>query len=531
MKKAFLITFLILVSFFILPSRDYALENGGEQIKMYMGEVKIVPVSSPTRIAIANPDIVDVTQVTKSEITLSPKASGATTLILWDNFGEQSFKVRVSSEDLTDIKRRVDNLLKTLGVPGVYTKIEEDEDKLMLLGRIKTAQVRERISTILGPLMGKVVDLMELKEEDAVIEIDVQVLELDKGATDTLGFTWPGSINFLEVGAPGLTSTGTTWGKVFKMGNIERGTAAGGADPYTLKFDALIQEGKARILSRPRLACQSGKEAKLIVGGEIPIFTATQTSTGTTGDVAYKDYGIILNIRPTVDEEQRIHLNLGVEVSEIGSTAESTSYARAYPLTKRNASTEVYMDNGETMAIGGLIKQKSEEDLRRFPWLSDVPVLGAFFRQKVTKSGGGFGSKSDTELFITLTPRIIERKSPLKEVKKEVKPQIETLPVVSGTLPANIAGYATIIQKRILDDMVYPASAKEAGFQGTTKISLLLSFRGELLDAKIKTPSGFNILDDNAINVAKGIASYPPFPSSIDQKELWIDVPIVYRLD
>ncbi len=530
MKKAFLITFLIIASLFILPRRDYALENAGEQLKMYLGEIKIVSVSNPTRIVIANPDIVDVTQVTKSEITLSPKAPGNTTLILWDNFGEQSFKVRVLSEDLNEIKRRVDNLVKTLNLPEVYTKVEEDEGKLLLLGRIKTAQARERINIALGPLKDKIVDLTELKEEDAVIEIDVQVLELDKGATNTLGFTWPGSINFLEVGAPGLASTGTTWGKVFKMGSIERGTAVG-ADPYTLKVDALIQEGKARILSRPRLACQSGKEAKLIVGGEVPIFTATQTSTGTTGNVDYKDYGIILNIRPAVDELQRIHINLGIEVSEIGSTAESTSYARAYPLTKRNASTELFMDNGQTMAIGGLIKQKSEEDLRRFPWLSDVPVLGAFFRQRVIKSGGGFGAKSDTELFITLTPRIVERKQPLKEAKKEIKPQIETLPVTSGTIPENIAGYANIIQKRILDDMVYPRSAREAGFQGTVKVSLLLSYRGELLDTKIKSPSGFKILDDNALDVAQKITSYPPFPSSIEQQELWIDVPIVYRLD
>jgi protein TonB len=163
--------------------------------------------------------------------------------------------------------------------------------------------------------------------------------------------------------------------------------------------------------------------------------------------------------------------------------------------------------------------------------LADIPVLGLFFRNRTTKSGSGSTSKSDTELFITLTPTIVteEEQGKLKS-QPQAKAEITT-PAIVSNLPQPLAGYAGIIQKRILDNLNYPASAREAGFQGAVKLSLRLSYRGELLDAKIKDSSGHKILDDNALAVAKGIDAYPPFPSSMGQKELWIDVPINYRLD
>jgi type II secretory pathway component GspD/PulD (secretin) len=191
----------------------------------------------------------------------------------------------------------------------------------------------------------------------------------------------------------------------------------------------LIQEGKARILSRPRLSCQSGKEAKLVVGGEVPVLSGSITP-GTSGSssvgattgatVEYKEYGVILNIKPRLEESGRIHLNLDVNVSEVGDPV-STSYALAYTMTKRTATTELFLNDGQTMALGGLIKKKSSEDLRRMPWLSDIPVLGMFFRQRTTKEGwkSDTDKVNDTELFITLTPRLVGQ---AEKSQNELKP-------------------------------------------------------------------------------------------------------------
>ena len=74
-------------------------------------------------------------------------------------------------------------------------------------------------------------------------------------------------------------------------------------------------------------------------------------------------------------------------------------------------------------------------------------------------------------------------------------------------------------------------SAKEAGFQGTVKLSLRLSHQGDLLDLKVKDTSGYQVLDNDALNTAKKSAPYPPFSPEITEKEMWVDIPIVYQLN
>ena len=531
MRKLFFGLLFIITFITFLPFKGYVADGVEEEVRLYMGQTKIISVSSPKRVAVGNPSIADVANIGKNELTVVPKAAGNTTLIVWDNFGEQAYRLMVFAEDTSELKRRIDHMLKKLNLPDVHTSAEDEEGKVALLGMVKRAADRERIATALGALKDKTIDLIVVKEEETVIEIDVQVIEVNRGSQDTLGFTWPSSLNLTEVGSPGISTGGTTWGKLFHVVNVTR-------DAFTLKLDALIRDGKARILSRPRVSCQSGKEAKLVVGGEVPVLsgsvtpgTSGSTSVGATtgGSVEYKEYGIILNVRPAIEDSGRIHLNLDVTVSEVGDVV-STTYALAYKMTKRTATTELFLDNGQTMALGGLIKKKSTEELKRVPWLSDVPVLGLFFRQRTTSQGwnSDLSKADDTELFITLTPRVIEQKMP----SKELRPSISGTPTLNDDdIKDPVVRYARIIQRKILENLTYPIAAKEAGFQGTVKLSLKLSAQGDLLDSKIKEPSKYRSLDDNAIRIAQKIVPYPPFPPAIKEAQLWVDVPIICQLE
>ncbi|MCX5704969.1 MAG: pilus assembly protein N-terminal domain-containing protein, partial [Candidatus Omnitrophica bacterium] len=278
MKKILTKIFMVVTATLLFtPAVNYS-ETTNEALKLYVNVPYTLFVSGPIRVSVDNPNVLDVVQVTKKEITLSPKAVGRTSLAVLDLYGEQIYSVIVYAENMEAVKKRVDNLLAKLNFPEVYTQLEDEEAKVYILGKVKTAQERERVNSLLGSLKDKTVDLLSIKEEELAIEIDVQVLELDKDASSSLGFTWPSSINIIEQGSPGIAAGGTSFGKLFKLFNVQRGISdgAGGSviDPYTVRLDALIQEGKARILSRPRLVCQSGKEAKLLVGGEVPIFTA-----------------------------------------------------------------------------------------------------------------------------------------------------------------------------------------------------------------------------------------------------------------
>ncbi|MFA5275701.1 MAG: pilus assembly protein N-terminal domain-containing protein, partial [Candidatus Omnitrophota bacterium] len=285
MKRPFWLIFLVAL-FLAIPSfKTYALLDTGEEVRLYMGEVKFVLASNPRRVAIGNPAIADVVSVSKTEVAVTPKSVGNTTLIIWDNFGEQSYTVRVYAEDTNELKRRVDTLLNKLNLPEVYTKADDAEAKVIILGKVKAAADKERIMVILGTLKDKVVDMTVLKEEETVIEIDTQVLELQKGSTDTLGFSWPDSISLSDVATTGGSVT-SAWGSLFRMPNVTR-TA------FTLKLDMLIQDGKARVLSRPRITCLSGKEAKLLVGGEVPVLSGTATASTSGGGLGQTTPGSV----------------------------------------------------------------------------------------------------------------------------------------------------------------------------------------------------------------------------------------------
>ena len=527
-------TGLVIIVLFIFPFAGFCADSKSEEIIMYLGETKIIPLSNPRRVIVGNPVVADVSNLGKKEMNLTSKSIGKTTLVFWDDFGEQAFQVKVYAEDINNVKDRVDVLLAKLAYPEVYTESEAEEGKVFIMGRVKTAQEREKIITTLVDMKSKIVDLLEVREEEAVVAIDVQVLELNRDATKTLGFTWPGSINLTEVGSPGIISAQTSWGKLFQVASETR-------EALTLKLDLLIQEGKARILSRPNLTCQSGKEAELLVGGEKPTFTTSTTSGGSTSStVEYKEYGIKLKIKPQVTGKDRVKLGLNVEVSEVGAVetlgSSAAPTAKAYPLTKRSVSTELFMDNGQTLAIGGLIKQKNEEDLRKVPFLGDIPVVGVFFRQKVSKQGNGAGERNNSELFITLTPVIIADKSEKKEpliVKSELKTaEIVPYRVESPKVDVNpISGYTRLVQSRIIDKLIYPIAAKQAGFQGTVKLSLKLSYQGDLLDLKLQDTSNYRILDEDALKTAQRAGPYPPFPPAIKEKEISVNIPITYELE
>lgn len=210
------------------------------------------------------------------------------------------------------------------------------------------------------------------------------------------------------------------------------------------------------------------------------------------------------------------------------------------------------------MAISGLIKQKTEEELRKFPWLADIPILGIFFRGKTYNTGGGRGTLGDSELVVTITPNIIKEETANTETKIETSagkkeegvvregtnlrvPSTVKEDVSKGKSKANVSsnetkvstmsGYVRTIIKRIQENVDYPWAAKEGQLQGSLKLALRIDNSGQLLEVDVKKSSGFSVFDENAVSVVKKLAPYPPFPPEIKEKELQIDVPIIYKIN
>jgi pilus assembly protein CpaC len=665
MKKTWLfliIPALLLTGSGSVFSQEKKVAGTGLEQTFYMGEIKAVSVDSPSRVVVGNPAVADVISVSAQEIMVAGKGAGATNLIWWDDFGEHHLRLRVFTEDMGEIKSRIDGLIKELNLPKVFTRTADSEGKVLLLGSVKSNEEMDRIKTALGLLFARTTNLIQIEEEKAIIELDVEVLEVNKDATKTLGMNWldstTGAIALTEpsrfptrlAGVPDSLIRVTEWTH----------TSLGAT------LNLLVQEGKARILSRPKLACQSGKEAELLVGGEKPIMTTQSGDSSDSTSVEYKEYGIKLKMAPVLTSEEKIKLALNVEVSDVGAVetlgSATQTTARAYPLIKRSTATQLYLNDGQTLAISGLIKQKTEEDLQKLPWLGDIPVLGMFFRSRSTKQGGGSGERGDTELVIMITPVVIKDKvenkqaaeeakpaakkkaavskdkketvkaaadtedeeetdivqetapakpkkvEPAKAVKaqkpavkqqkpaekkstaakpattavkkteektvrakekKEVKPQKKaaasnkqkpaekkspaaaSVPEERSTRASDVQGipakeetrapaaektidpetaYVRGVAEYLKNNIFYPWAAKQAELQGTVILDLHLVNTGDLVEARINSSSGYSVLDENALRIAKQITPYPSFPRGISDPDLWVQIPIVYNL-
>lgn len=487
-----------------------------ENITLYVGQPKTLQVSNPKRIAISRPEIADVESVSPREVMLQPKAPGSTTLFIWDDYGEFSYRLKVFSEELSYTKEHVDSLVKELGLPKITTKINEAEGKILIIGEVADNAERERLLSALGSLKEKVLDLITIREERALVQIDAQILEITHDDLKNLGIAYQTAV----------TLTDDAGKKLNKLGDMFA-TSMWTRSKLDITINMLVKDSKARILSQPKVVCLSGKEAEFLVGGQVPIVTTTVSSTGTATNVQFKNYGINLKVRPTVKGDDNIFTTIETEVSEIDKGNAVTAGGISIPaFLTRDATTELYLKDGQSVIIAGLIKNKDNDVVQKFPFLSEVPILGLLWRSRDFQL-------NQTDLVILLTPTILptDNKTSQKTISKESFEQKKQNTEISEKNYNSDWGreiYVEDLKRRIMSSLDYPDIARRRGYRGELKVRLHILSNGQLKDAVIISSSKNQLLDALVINKIKELSPFPSFPSSIDSSEIVFDVPIVY---
>ena len=512
---------------------DY--QDEAEQVRLIVGEVKSISVDSPTRLSVRDPDIIDIDPVSEKELVIVSKKAGSTALRIWDNRGESIVYVTVFAHDPEDLERKLKKLINdNLGIKNVRFEKNETTGKLMVMGEVTSVE-KDQIEKVLSAVAESVDNLLVIREESKMVEVEVHILELTKNFSKTLGFDWTGTTGSSPTALTSASAASVTTKirDIFRIIDVTR-------PELKAEFYAALSEGKGKILAKPKLLCLSGQEADFLVGGEIPVVTVTATASGDTvsEDVEYKEFGVSLNILPIVLGDDDIKLNLTTEVKELTSEGQ---YVRAdgtviRAFSTRNASTVLRLKPEQVVVISGLLKDKvTKDDINKVPGLGDIPILGALFRSKDYQD-------DQTELVITLVPRIVDSH---KEAEEKQARDVQDMEKELGTtFPSKVTVYPEYLQDEgILNDYIlkvqnmifksldYPLMAKEAGWQGTVKIRLHINYAGEVLEARVTESSGYLSFDNNVLDIAKALSPYPPFPTSIDIEDLWIDIPIVYKLD
>jgi general secretion pathway protein D len=151
---------------------------------------------------------------------------------------------------------------------------------------------------------------------------------------------------------------------------------------------AVAKDGNSNVLSTPSLVTMDNEEAEIIVGQNVPFVTGQYSSTTSTVDQPFQtiqrqDVGIILKVKPQINEGDAVRLDIKQEVS---SVIEGASSASDLVTSKRSIATKVIVDDGQVLVLGGLIEDKLRESVTKVPFLGDIPLLGNLFKDRTLAS-------------------------------------------------------------------------------------------------------------------------------------------------
>lgn len=332
--------------------------------EFYAGTQDTLDYPTPIRrIAVGDADVADVELIEDEELLVTAVSAGATSLMVW-------------------------------------TRCSEEPDRLLLLVSDPGALAASGASAADPARPGA--GIPQVQADIRIVEVSRQRL-LDAGSRFFLG---------RRSGRAGIGS-----GSVFddinvRSGNVSRpannlspgagfNLAVGGRDGTALAIiNALESTGFAYTLAEPSLVTLSGQTATFLAGGEFPV--PVQAGVNEAVTIQFKEFGVRLSLTPTVLDENRIVMKVAPEVSELDFTAAVSSGDVEVPaLRVRRTDTTVSLGDGESFVISGLISTESTGGMDRLPGLSNIPILGAFFRASQLET-------EDRELVMIVTPRLVQ---------------------------------------------------------------------------------------------------------------------------
>lgn len=350
-----------------------------------------------SRISVGNPETADVVLLNAREVYLLGKRTGSTNVFLWSKGGRTTVIDVSVGADTATLKSRLNQLMP--GEKGIA--VDAAGDALVLSGQVSDAVKAQRAVLLAEQIGGnKVVNMLTTTDAPQVM-LEVKVAEVSKTLMDKLGSQFSGTRHNGNFTYSLLTSLLTKSAGAF--------TIAQGATSLTL--DAETKNGLVKVLAEPTIMAISGQEGAFLAGGRIFIpVSRSDGAGGTTITLEEKEFGVGLKFTPTVLEEGRINLRVTPEVSELSQVGSAFTTVNGVTsvlpsITTRRASTTVQLMDGQSFAIGGLIKNNVTEAVKSFPVLGEVPVLGALFRSSEFQN-------DRTELLFIVTPRLVKPLDP-----------------------------------------------------------------------------------------------------------------------
>lgn len=364
-------------------------------LRLTAGKSMLLQLSeNAARLSVGNPDVADVMLINPREIYLLGKKSGHTNLLVWTAQGSTTLRDISVGADTDSLHAKLREY-----VPSAENlRVDSVADTLVLSGRVSDGMKVQRLMALTEAFNGnkKVINLLRVHGTQQVM-LEVKVAEVSKTLLDELGVDMnltrtigSTSVNLLSQ----LLSAGST-----------ALTAARANGLSTITLTAEMKKGLVKVLAEPTITAVSGQEGSFLAGGKIYIpVPQANANGGTTITLEEKEFGVGLRFLPTVLEDGLINLRVTPEVSElsqVGTTVKGLGGQSSLlpSITTRRASTTVQLRDGESFAIGGLVKSNVTQTIKAFPILGELPILGALFRSTAFQT-------DKSELLFVVTPRL-----------------------------------------------------------------------------------------------------------------------------
>ena len=383
--------------------------GSGTSLQLEVNKGRLVRLDRPAgTVFIADPEIADIQVKSPSLVYLMGKKPGETTLYAVDE-GENvlasvAIRVTVNLSRLRDAIRKLD--------PRGDVEVTSIDDTLVIEGVVRSALIAEDVRRLAVRIAGDSDAVINRLGVDAPNQVNlrVRIAEVSRGVDKQLGFNWQimGTLGGLSLALATTNPFAGAVGVVNSLGSLTQGASAAfnaeGWD-FNAVIDALEEEGLVTILAEPNLTALTGETASFLAGGEFPILVPDSNGRVT---IEFKKFGVSLAFTPTMIGETRVNLHVRPEVSQLSSKNSVTLNNFVVPsLTTRRVETTVELGSGQSFAIAGLLQNNVTHDIRKYPGLGDIPVLGALFRSDRFQ-------RDESELVIIVTPYVVRPASRMR---------------------------------------------------------------------------------------------------------------------
>ena len=406
MKRYDVLTSLLLSAGVVLAAPTV---HAATPLNVAVHESRYVQEPGLSRVAIGSPEIAHVQLLSAREFLLVGKKAGSTTLLVWSANGRQEYIVTVTADN-SGLAAMIE---KAINLPGVTVQMVGD--KILLRGTVMNQYEKDLALKIAGLYTGttpttstsgsnsagkaidktggNVIDLLQMARPSQV-RLEAQIIEIASKNAKELGIEYGTNLGNSDskIDAQNTIYAGEDWNTRGWGGWLVRHSST-----INAALNAMITQGKARILSRPNISTLSGEKARILIGGSIPIPVNNDGSVG----IEWKEYGVKLDIEPIVDQMDKITSKVHAEVSSLDYSHGITQNGFAIPaLATREAEAVIHVTNGMSMVIGGLLNSEDSKTVTKIPLLGNIPILGEFFKHTST-------SRDKREIIIIITPHLV----------------------------------------------------------------------------------------------------------------------------